>query len=343
VLHASLCIGWYANRLHPVRRERDVGKRRRATRSWLEGLHRRLCKWWNRHLGHFEGGDGEEDSQTSGFDIERLPPRQQSSPHDRASSQWTDDSDAPPRSPTPSLRQHTYHPFLHPAYTTLSHHILLTLWDIIMLLALASYIYVYISNILPGLAFCTIHKYDFAVFSFTPTNNPFSMSERCKRINWGIHSAGGCAATGATFLALWHFCALVFRLWSVVNKTLGHRLKGRRLGRWKDRLRARRGKKPEEGIDMLDWQYPPRDVDVRSRSTMRRSARSETQTGTQTGAEDVERRGSALGQEMGTSMTRRKRRGRGGKSDANNGSDVEKDIRGSKWSWRSEGFLEFLA
>jgi hypothetical protein len=243
------------------------------------------------------------------------------------------------------LCPHTY-PLLHATYTPLTRHIFLTLWDAIVLLTLASHIYMYTSDIAPGLDFCNHNNYP--LWHFVPTSNPLTLPQRCKRINWSIHSAGGCSATGAVVLAVLHFCALAARFWSVVDEKLARRLRGGISRRWKSRLRERRDGHVGQGVRMLDWQYPPRDVDVRSRSTMRKSNRSGTQTGTQTGMDDVERKGGTFGQdEMAVGMAGRRRRRREGKSDASSSSsshDTEREVRSSRWEvWRSEGFFECLA
>jgi hypothetical protein len=265
--------------------------------------------------------------------------------HDHAPSHWASDTDIATLKSS-FLLPHTYHLLLYHTYTPLARHIFPTLWDAIVLLTLASHIYMYTSNIAPGLAFCEHHNYP--LWHFVPTSNPLTLPQRCKRINWSIHSAGGCSATGAVVLAVWHICALAARFWSVVNEKSARRLRGGISRRWKDILRERRDGDAGPGVGMLDWQCPPRDVDVRSRSTMRKSNRSGTQIGTQTGMEDVERRGDTVGQEeMAVGMAGRRRRRREGMSDAscsNSSHDRGMEVRSSRWEvWRSEGFFECLA
>jgi len=307
-----------------------VGRRRRATRAWLKELRQRFSTWWNQQMGFLEGRDREQEegrSQRLADDIERRPSGQNSTR--RTSSHWTSDSDNPPSSSPRFPRQHTYHPFLHPAYKPLAHNLLLSLWDIIVFLTLASHIYVYVTNIKPGLAFC-IGKYHYPLWHF---EKGLSFQDRCNRVNWGIHSAGGISATGAMLLALWHVCALVCRFWGGAGEGS--------IRRMKSKMKGRKHRGGGEGIGMADWQYPPRDVDIRSRSLLRRSVRSGTQSGTQAGAEGGKRREGTLGrEEMGVGMTQR-RRTRKEKSDA--GSDRRKESRGSRWSWQTEGFFECLA
>ena len=317
-----------------------MGRRRRATKAWLKRLRQRFFTWWNQQWGRLEGREGdqeEERSQRPAHDIERQPSSRNSTLRNGTSSHWTSDSDNPPSSSPASLAQHTYHPFLHPAYKPLAHNLLLSLWDIIMFLTLASHIYVYVTNIKPGLAFC-IGEYHYPLWHFP---KGLSFQDRCNRVNWGIHSAGGISATGAMFLALWHVCALVCRFWGGVGEGSIRRVKSGRMGKWKKKLKGRRKGDAGDDIGMADWQYPPRDVDIRSRSSLRRSIRSGTQSGTQAGAEGGERREGTLGrEEMGVGMTQR-RKMRKEKSDA--GSDRRKESRGSRWSWQTEGFFECLA
>jgi hypothetical protein len=110
-----------------------------------------------------------------------------------------------------------------------------------------------------------------------------------------------------------------------------------RFRRLKTKLRARRERDAEMGVDMLDWQHLPRDVDVRSRST-RRSARS----GALTGTDDIPRRLPTVSQEeLGTGMRRKGRREE--KGNGSSSRDRKKEVGGSRWSWRSEGFFECLA
>jgi len=312
-----------------------VGRRRRATKAWLKRSRQRFSTWWNQQLGPLEGRHGEQEeerSQRPAHDIERQPSSQNSTLRNRTSSHWTSDSDNLSTSSPSSPSQHTYHPFLHPAYKPLAHNLLLSLWDTIMFLTLASHIYVYVSNIKPGLAFC-IGRFHYPLWHYIFLQKGLSFQDRCNRVNWGIHSAGGISATGAMLLALWHVCALVCRFWGGVGEGS--------IRRMKSKMKGRKHRGGGEGIGMADWQYPPRDVDIRSRSSLRRSVRSGTQSGTQADAEGGERREGTLGrEEMGVGITQR-RRMRKEKSDA--GSDRRKESRCSRWSWQTEGFFECLA
>jgi hypothetical protein len=202
-----------------------------------------------------------------------------------------------------------------------------------MLLTLSSHIYIYTANIYPSLAFC--YEHDYPLWHFRP--NSLTLQQRCKRINWSIHSAGGCSATGAMVLAVWHFCALLSRLWGVLDKRSVDRLSNGRFRGLKTKLQARRKRDADTGVDMLDWQHLPKDVDVRSRST-RRSARS----GALTGMDDIPKRLPTVSQEELEIGMRRKRR-REEKDDGSSSSDIKKEVRGSRWSWKSEGFFECLA
>lgn len=314
-----------------------MGRRRRATKAWLKGLRQRLLTWWRKHLAlrQRRGGE-EEDMQTPVDDIEQQPSGQNSTR--RTSSHWTSDSDNPPSSSPRSPSQHTYHPFLHPAYKPLVHNLLLTLWDIILLFALACHVYVYVSNIKPGLALCG--RYHYPKWHFNPILKILPLEQRCIRVNWGIHSAGAISATGATLLALWHVCALACRFCGGVGEELIRRMKGGRTVKWKNELRGKGERDAGEDIGMADWQYPPRDVDIRSRSSIRRSVRSGTQTDTHTGEEGGERREGTLGrEEMGVGMTQRRTR----KENSDESSGRGEESTGSRWSWQTEGFFECLA
>ncbi|KAG9193038.1 hypothetical protein G6011_03073 [Alternaria panax] len=258
-LHALLCIGWYADQLTPFRRRRNVGRRRMATKTWFDSIRQSLEEWRQQCLKPFETRDGEENSRRPIHDMEWRSAASQNAPQDRKSSHWMVNSDITP-SPLSSPSPHTYHPFLHPTFTSVTRHILLALWDTIMLLTLTSHIYIYAANIRPGLAFCSKHDYPL----WHSKVDLFTLPQRCARVNWNIHSAGGCSATGAVALALWHFCALVGRLWDVVDEKL-QKLRDRTQRRVESELHVRR-----KGIDEVEVEVDKKkfgDLDREGRCT----------------------------------------------------------------------------
>lgn len=310
-----------------------MGRRRRATKTWLKSTQQNIEAWRQRHLGSFGTRSGKEDPRKPTHDTERRSATPQHVPQNRTSVNWIESLDNTPSPPCP-LDPHTYHPLLRPIYTSLTRHILLTVWDVIVLLTVTFHVYTYAANIRPSFAFCDEHDYPLWYFY----DQPATLRQRCTRINWRIHSAGGCSATGAMILALWHFCALMSRIWAVLDERLLRRLEEKTLKDFKSKLRAKREGDNDVDFGMAGWQCPPRDVDVRSRSA-RRSVESETLTGTEVTSRHLP---TVSQEELGIGLGRRRKWGRERNNDTSSNSGRDKDMGSSKWSWRSEGFLECL-
>ena len=310
-----------------------MGRRRRATKTWLESTQQNIEAWCQRHLGSFGTRSGKEDPRKPTHDTERHSATPQHVPQNRTSVNWIESLDNTPSPPCP-LDPHTYHPLLRPTYTSLTRHILLAVWDVIVLLTVTLHVYTYAANIRPSFAFCDEHDYPLWHFY----DQPATLQQRCTRINWRIHSAGGCSATGAVILALWHFCALMSRLWAVLDERVLRRLEDKTLEKFKSKLRARRKRDNDVDVGMAGWQCPPRDVDVRSRS-----ARRSVESGALTGTEVTSRHLPTVSQEeLGIGLGRRRKGGRERNNDTSSNGGKDKDMGSSKWSWRSEGFVECL-
>lgn len=83
-----------------------------------------------------------------------------------------------------------------------------------------------------------------------------SMRERCQRIVWGINTAGGWACAGAAVLAALHVGAFGVRMWGVWRGEYG--------GEEEDMLGEEHFASMGRGME--EWEYAPREVDVRTRA-----------------------------------------------------------------------------
>ncbi|KNG45182.1 hypothetical protein DDE82_001795 [Stemphylium lycopersici] len=154
------------------------------------------------------------------------------------------------------------HPLLHLDFSTLQRLVLLTLWDVIMILTLSSHIYIFLRNIEPSLKMC--HNPISA-----HTSSPRSISlllnskAKCHRLNWRIHSAGGYSAGGAAILGTLHLFASTLRLYEYVRAK--RPLKPRKTV--SDGLKRSRKRKQHGSSDEQHWRNPPRDIVVRPQSS----------------------------------------------------------------------------
>jgi hypothetical protein len=133
--------------------------------------------------------------------------------------QSTDDS--PPTTPP------TYHPLLRPTLDPLLQYLLLSVYDAILITVLILHIFIFFSLISPLLTFC--HSYGTLMYpdyrlseikgcidSLDPDKPApcpkMGMRERCERMNWNIHGAGGFSGAVAGILAAVHLVAILCRV-----------------------------------------------------------------------------------------------------------------------------------
>jgi hypothetical protein len=172
------------------------------------------------------------------------------------------------RPATPS----TYHPLLHPTITPSLRYILLSIYDTTITIIMILHIFIFCSLIAPLMAFCYTRAVAFypdwalpRVEGCSESLDPekpancriINMRERCERMNWNIHGAGGFSSAVAAILASVHVAALLCRtvemcvIWYVMAK-----------GKVKAKRRKRENMESER-----DWEKPPRDVDIHTRDT----------------------------------------------------------------------------
>lgn len=167
----------------------------------------------------------------------------------------------PPNTATPKI----YHPLFHPSLPQPARLALLTLYDATLIALVAIHIYIYISSIDPGLAFCDTYQGLPTLFSLHERGQSarlrksepsvvleLTMKEKCQRLNWTIHGAGGVAGVVAANLAVLHLAAMLCRFCECAILA------------WEQRTVEREKKY------VIEWQDPrvlPRDVDIHARVT----------------------------------------------------------------------------
>lgn len=252
ILHALLCIGWYSNQLYPDVRYKDE-ERQQNRRVMLINFFGKItaCVQKRFRRNRNDGQASATETKRSTHDTTRQTTTE-SEPSKR-----TRKTNSQPASDYPP----TYHPLLRSDFSTLQRLVLLTLWDVIMILTLSSHIYIFLKNIKPSLEKChnPILADTLSPRSISPLLNS---KDKCHRLNWRIHSAGGCSAGGAAILGALHLFTLMLRFYEYakLNRPLDLRKRA------SDRLkRSRKRKEPSSSSDEEHWRNPPRDIDVRSR------------------------------------------------------------------------------
>jgi hypothetical protein len=146
--------------------------------------------------------------------------------------------------------------------------VLLSSYDIIIIIIMILHIFIFYSLITPLMAFCytravTVYP-DWAlpkVQGCSDSLNPHkpvncrvvSMRERCERMNWNIHGAGGFSSAIAAILASVHVAALLCRLVEVCFI-------------WYETAKEKTEEKREEKKKReAKWEACPRDIDIYTR------------------------------------------------------------------------------
>jgi hypothetical protein len=121
----------------------------------------------------------------------------------------------------------TYHPLLRPTLSPKLHYLLLSIYDTILIIVLTLHIFVFFSLMFPLIAFCrtsdtlmypdsNLAKIKGCIDSLDPDKAvdcpPMGMQERCERMNWNIHGAGGFSGAVAAILAGVHLVAILCRI-----------------------------------------------------------------------------------------------------------------------------------
>jgi hypothetical protein len=181
----------------------------------------------------------------------------------RPKSQRSED-DALPTTPP------TSHPLLRPSLDPLLHYLLLSIYDAILIVILTLHIFVFFSLIPPLVTFC----HTFGTLMYPDSRLPeikgcidsldpdkpapcpkIGTQERCERMNWNMHGAGGFSGAVAGILAGVHLVAVLCRIaeMGVVWFEMARgRMEGRRVVR--------------ESIG----QEAPRDVDIHTRGSAKK-------------------------------------------------------------------------
>jgi hypothetical protein len=162
----------------------------------------------------------------------------------------------------------TRHSILHPSLPRPVRHLIFSIYDVVTILVLTLHIYVFLSSITSLMAFCTTQAIvtypDWALppiedcphssdLNKTEHCRVLSMQERCERLNWNIHGAGGFSSAVAAVLAGIHVAALLCRVgemcytWIMLMKA-----------KWKER-------NSEKRETTWDWHDSPRDIDIHTR------------------------------------------------------------------------------
>jgi hypothetical protein len=304
------CVAWYGNLMYDGAVEMEVEWRRGRFEEWIVGVCGRVGRWNEKYLWSAREGHGTQESETS-----------RATDHEAAASSHRT---SPPTS--------VLHALLFPALTHLERLLLRTLWSILLILALTSHIYIFATNLAPSSAFCSQNQYPSWHFpdpgprSYQPK---LSLGQRCKKINVGIRWVGGYSSGSAGILGVLHFFALSL---GVVEYFFSRRRRNGENDTEKGKERTE-----ENALEMQDWAYAPRDIDIRSRKSSIRDCDEGEATREATG------RMSAISQEEANVGVQRRGRGRrrDGSSHTN---DTRSSAASGKWERlkRSEGLMECL-
>ncbi|KAH6639682.1 hypothetical protein C7974DRAFT_470152 [Boeremia exigua] len=123
----------------------------------------------------------------------------------------------------PCALPYTYHPFLRPRFLPSTQNVLLSIFDFLMVVVLASHTVTYFVGLPTAIALCDPSEIrDLAEQKLGEDQIPsmedrILLGERCVGLNVDIHVAGGFAVFMALVLGLLHLAALAVRLWEWIQ------------------------------------------------------------------------------------------------------------------------------
>jgi hypothetical protein len=173
---------------------------------------------------------------------------------------------------------------------SLTVHVLLLLYNTLLVVVLTLHIRTFVKLLIPSMAFCytsQVVAYSgqdiFSALDPSKEHIP-SMQERCQRYNWSLTAAGWSSSAMAILLAMAHAAAIICNL-AELFYVWGARIRQK----WRRKLAATQAPKDV-------WARPRRDVDIHSRDASRLTMMSEeeqkTGAGSTTGKGEDESRSS---------------------------------------------------
>jgi len=259
VLHAFLCLAWYQELLYPKAKKGVDASNAEETRQ--DATRKQSANGQNK-----QQQPTENDRKGTSALARRLK-------HSTFTSACRSARTLVPRNKDKSTPQQprtplTYHPLLHPVLPSAARHVFLSCYDTLLILVFALHIYTYIITIQPSMAECDRPSYkDYPTDKLTPTRNvpratvifqsSLSMRDRCLRLNWNIHIAGGFASALAALLAATHIVTLMCRLCEgcyLLLERIGCKMEWRING-------------TVHGVREPSWQHPPRDIGIHARNS----------------------------------------------------------------------------
>ncbi|KAF1846078.1 uncharacterized protein K460DRAFT_119734 [Cucurbitaria berberidis CBS 394.84] len=267
LVHALLCVGYYHGQLNTTKKATDRAQR-------LQNLSEDIAdgKKERDDNDRREASTSHSVREVQGSSIDAADIRTQIPPHNDHSETFSSGNQNATSSPPPPTKPHTYHPLLSNHLTPTERLILQTIWDTMMITILSLHIFSFFSNIAPSRAFCyTPAALQYPDWAFHDSALDWKkgkearppqlgMKERCERINWSLHSAGGFSSAGAAVLAALHLVALVCRVGEHMRL---------RLERWMMDTKLQQNAEVGRGRGQSEsdkWgQQTPRDIDIHAR------------------------------------------------------------------------------